>query len=630
MRTSIALLGLALAVGLAVVRPASAQENTLSEYEKKAGWKLLFDGQTTKGWRNFKKDAISDGWKVVDGALTRASGGAGDIITQEQFDSFELSIEYKISPEGNSGIMFHVTEDEDTPWKTGPELQVQDNEKGHDPQKAGWLYQLYKPGTPWGSDKPLDATRPVGEWNHIQLLVTPQICEINVNGMRYAQFQKGSPDWNERVAKSKFNEFKNFGKPTKGFISLQDHGNPVAYRNIKIRTLGPKGEAPEPIDGTLALKVEPAFPNLTWSGWSPEGDDGKPKEFRAITIMNSGDGTNRLFVGEQRGTVYAFPNDPNAGEAQVFLDIRDRVSYKDRENEEGFLGMAFHPKFKENGEVFVYYTSSKLEPHTSVISRFKTKADNPNQVDPASEQELLRIPQPFWNHNGGTIVFGPDGYLYVGLGDGGAANDPYGNGQNLSTLLGSILRIDVDHKDNGKNYAIPKDNPFVGKEGAAPEIFAIGLRNVWRMSFDRKSGAFWVADVGQNLWEEINIVTKGGNYGWGIREASHPFGPKGSSKRDDLTDPIWEYDHRVGFSITGGHVYRGTAFPELEGKYIYADFVTGKIWALKYDDQAKKVVSNEAIPSIKYPVMSFGEDEKGEIYFLIASAKGQSMFRFAK
>jgi glucose/arabinose dehydrogenase len=292
--------------------------------------------------------------------------------------------------------------------------------------------------------------------------------------------------------------------------------------------------------------------------------------------------------------------------------------------------MAFHPRFKETGEVFVYYTSSKLEPHTSVISRFKVKADNPSQVDPNSEQEVLRIPQPFWNHNGGTIVFGPDGYLYVGMGDGGAANDPYGNGQNLSTLLGDILRIDIDHKENGKAYAIPKDNPYVGNEGAAPEIFASGLRNVWRMSFDRKTGAFWVADVGQNLWEEINIVTKGGNYGWGIREASHPFGPKGSGKRDDLIDPIWEYDHRVGFSITGGHVYRGTAFPELEGKYVYADYVTGKIWALKYDDQGKKVVSNEAIPSIKYPVLSFGEDEKGEIYSLIASAKGQSVFRFAK
>lgn len=203
--------------------------NTLTEQEKAAGWVLLFDGATTDGWRNFRSDKISDGWQVVDGALARVRGGAGDIITQEQYDAFELVLEYRISKGGNSGVMFHVTEEEDTPWKTGPEIQVQDNVDGHDPQKAGWLYQLYP------ADQ--DATRPVGQWNELRILITPEKCSTHVNGVLYHEYQKGSDDWNKRVAKSKFGEMPRFGKARKGHIALQDHGDEVAYRNIKIREI---------------------------------------------------------------------------------------------------------------------------------------------------------------------------------------------------------------------------------------------------------------------------------------------------------------------------------------------------------------------------------------------------------
>jgi quinoprotein glucose dehydrogenase len=237
----------------------------------------------------------------------------------------------------------------------------------------------------------------------------------------------------------------------------------------------------------------------------------------------------------------------------------------------------------------------------------------------------MTIEQPFWNHNGGTIVFGPDGYLYIGLGDGGAANDPHGNGQNLGTLLGSILRIDVDSKDEGLAYGIPDDNPFVGVEGARPEIYAYGIRNVWRIAFDRQTGKLWAGDVGQDLWEEIDIIEKGGNFGWNLREGMHPF-KGGAEASDAFVEPIFEYHHDVGKSITGGHVYRGQRVPQLAGKYVYADYVTGDIWALDYDEAGRKVRGNYSISWEKLPVMTFGEDEQGEVYFTITSGQ---VYRFA-
>ena len=208
-----------------------AEPNTLSAEEQAAGWKLLFDGKSAEDWRNYKKPEIGKGWKVEEGALSRADSGAGDIITKDKFDAFELSLEYKISKGGNSGLMFHVTEEGGAPWHTGPEIQIQDNQDGHDPQKAGWLYQLYRP------EGDLDATKPAGEWNELRVLITPEKCATWMNGKLYYEYVKGSDDWNARVAKSKFAKMEQFGKPISGHICLQDHGNPVSFRNIKIRAV---------------------------------------------------------------------------------------------------------------------------------------------------------------------------------------------------------------------------------------------------------------------------------------------------------------------------------------------------------------------------------------------------------
>lgn len=364
------------------------------------------------------------------------------------------------------------------------------------------------------------------------------------------------------------------------------------------------------IEEPIAVSVTRAFENLIFD--------------RPIVVTHANDGSNRVFVAEQEGIIKAFENDPDVEEATVFLDIDERCRYRDNNNEEGLLGFAFHPKYKDNGQVFAYYTTASEE-HTSFISRFTRSKNAPNTIDPATEEVLLKIPQPFWNHNGGTVAFGKDGYLYIGLGDGGSGSDPDRNGQNLATVLGSILRIDVDHKDEGKAYAIPQDNPFVNhvaskrkgkKVMAQPEIYAYGLRNVWRMAFDRQTGKLWVGDVGQGVWEEINIIEKGGNYGWNVREAKHWFRPDGKdTKSDQMIDPIWEYDHDIGKSITGGLVYRGTKVPELVGKYVYGDYVTGLLWALEHD--GTKTVANYSVPQSgdKLPIMSFGDDEAGEIYF---------------
>jgi len=309
------------------------------------------------------------------------------------------------------------------------------------------------------------------------------------------------------------------------------------------------------------------------------------------------------------------------------LDITNQVRYADKENEEGFLGLAFHPKFAENGQFFVYYTPNTM-PRESVVSRFKVSADNPDKADPKSEEVILRIPQVNWNHNGGTITFGPDGYLYIGMGDGGGRNDPERTAQDMKSLLGKILRIDVDRKSADKPYSIPDDNPFVGQTGVRPEIYAYGLRNVWRMAFDPETNLLWCADVGQDKWEEINLIEKGGNYGWSVREAKHPFHIDEANADAKYLDPIFEYDHEVGKSITGGLVYRGKQVPELAGKYVYADYVTGKIWALDYDAKAGKMRANYLIPSPMLPVITFGDDEAGEVYFAIVAQDGKGLFRF--
>ena len=612
--------------------------NGLTEAEARGGWKLLFDGKTTTGWRNYRSEKMGDGWAVADGLLERVDNGAGDIVTMDQYENFELSLEYRISKGGNSGIMFHVTEDHPRPWHSGPEVQIQDNVDGHDPQKAGWLYQLYQPVKPaWatkfenqvgfkGSDLD-DATRPAGQWNHVYLRISPRQCEVAVNGVSYYYFRKGDAEWDKRVAASKFKEFPQFGKATKGHICLQDHGNPVAFRNIKMRTLTDKGEVADPVDGQLPLKGVVAFPDLKWEGFESVDENGKVRTFRPMVLTHAADGSNRNFVATQRGAIYVFPNDPQAKQAKLFLDIRDRVHDWKKDNEEGLLGLALHPNYKTNGWFYVYY-SSAAEPRVSIVSRFHVSAKDPNRADPDSEQVVMKIPQPFSNHNGGSIAFGHDGYLYIALGDGGGRNDPLSHGQNLNTWMGSLLRIDVDHQQNGNNYAIPADNPFTQRADAKPEIFAYGFRNVWRLTVDRKTGALWAADVGQDFWEEVNIVQRGGNYGWSVREASFPFNNKPLDSPDEPIAPIWEYDHQIGKSITGGFVYRGSRLPELQGWYLYADFVSGRIWALKYDDATGKVTQNMGIATTGFPVLAFGEDETGEVYYTLETVDGKGIYRF--
>jgi glucose/arabinose dehydrogenase len=382
-------------------------------------------------------------------------------------------------------------------------------------------------------------------------------------------------------------------------------------------------------ESPLAIEAQVAFPNLKLPGWDDGSESGKVVPLRPIVLTHANDQSNRVFLATQFGVIHFFDNKDDVKESKVFLDISDRVSYNDKQNEEGFLGLAFHPKFAQNGEFFVFYTDAKAK-LTNVVSRFHVKSDDKLTADPASEEQLIRFEKPFWNHDGGCLIFGPDGYLYVSHGDGGAGGDPYENGQNLKTLLGKVLRIDVDHKAEGKNYAIPADNPFASKPDARPEIFAYGLRNVWRMAFDRETGVLWGGEVGQNVYEEIVLLKSGGNFGWNLREAFHPFGAKGVDVRDDLIEPIWEYDHDVGKSITGGAVYRGKAIPELQGAYIYSDYVTTPMWALRYDPAKGRVTANRPIVSPKLAVTSFGEDEQGELYALIVSGDGKAIYRLAR
>jgi len=354
-------------------------------------------------------------------------------------------------------------------------------------------------------------------------------------------------------------------------------------------------------ESPIDIEVVRAFPNL--------------RIRRPVVLTNAGDQSNRLFIVTQQGVIHVIPNHQEVKETQTFLDIEDQVVYDDRKNEEGLLGLTFHPNYEENGYFYVYYTT-KDAPQTSVVSRFSVSKNNPNRADPDSEFELMRVSQPFWNHNGGTVEFGPDGYLYIVLGDGGKANDTLMNGQNVQTLLGSILRVDVDGTSKNRRYRIPADNPFANAGGLArPEIWAYGLRNVWRLAFDRETGLLWAGDVGQDIWEEINIIQPGGNYGWNLREGKHKFGPAGSEARSDLIDPIWEYHHDIGKSITGGEVYRGKQVPSLTGYYLYADYVSGKFWALKYNPRTEQVEENRSLTSNSVkPVMTFGVDEAGEVY----------------
>ncbi len=406
--------------------------------------------------------------------------------------------------------------------------------------------------------------------------------------------------------------------------------NTATVAVLAMMTFAPSAHAEErKIDNTpLPIVGTEVFRDVRWTGWDSGESEGLVKPLRPILLTHAADGSNRVFVATQRGIIHITPKS-GSGNTQVFLDLQDRVAYDDKTNEEGFLGLAFHPRYRETGWVYVYYTNLH-SPHQNVVARFEVDPSNPNRALPGSEQQLLVFDKPFWNHDGGTICFGPDGMLYIAVGDGGLGKDPFGNGQNLQTYQGAILRVDVDKQQRGLNYAIPTDNPFVDREGALGEIWAHGLRNVWRMAFDRETGTLWAADVGQDLWEEINLVERGGNYGWNLREGLHPFGDDGVGPRPHLTEPIWEYSHEVGKSITGGVVYRGKAVPELDGAYLYADYVTMKMWALWHDPQSGKVTANREFTSPGEPVISFGEDEAGEVYFTTVTPTRGAVYRITR
>ena len=328
-------------------------------------------------------------------------------------------------------------------------------------------------------------------------------------------------------------------------------------------------------------------------------------------LTHAGDGSGRVFVMSQLGKVVVFhPEGTAAMNPTVFLDLSDRVVAR---SEQGMIGLAFDPGFSENGHLYVHYSVDL--PRRGVISRFTVNAGNPSRVDLTTELVLFEIPQPFINHNGGMLAFGPDGFLYIGLGDGGSGGDPFDNAQDPTTLLGSVLRVDVRNSSAERPYEIPPDNPFASGERGRPEIWAYGLRNPWRFSFDRATGDLWLADVGQNAWEEVNVVTRGGNYGWNVMEAGRCYPITDlSCDQEGLTGPVVDYIHASGCSVIGGYVYRGDRLPELGGTYLYGDFCSGKLLGVRYDGTS--VTDHVLLAETRLGLSSFGEDESGEVYLL--------------
>jgi glucose/arabinose dehydrogenase len=352
----------------------------------------------------------------------------------------------------------------------------------------------------------------------------------------------------------------------------------------------------------VALRLDPAWRGLR----GPVG------------LTHAGDGSGRLFVVEKAGTIRVIRNGTVLN--GTFLDIRDRV--RSEGYEQGLLGLAFHPQFAQNGHFYVNYTDRSG--HTMVV-RFTARPGS-DTAETNSAQTVLRIEQPAANHNGGHLLFGPDGYLYIGMGDGGGGGDQFGTAQNPSALLGKMLRIDVGRTDGGRNYAIPADNPFAGRSGWRPEIWAYGLRNPWRYSFDRATGDLYIADVGQNRYEEVNFQPAGvggQNYGWPRMEASHCFRPATGCDTSGLTMPIGEYGRSGGISITGGHVYRGAAQSLLRGAYVFGDFGSGIVWTL-HRDPAGNWVQTQMVDT-NAQISSFGEDEAGELY--VASLGDGTIYR---
>jgi glucose/arabinose dehydrogenase len=362
----------------------------------------------------------------------------------------------------------------------------------------------------------------------------------------------------------------------------------------------PKAAAPGADSGIPRIRLQRIAPQMTFR--------------RPVQVVFEPGDDRRMYVLEQAGRILVIdPEDREAKEPKVFLDIKSQVN--SRGNEEGLLSLAFHPDFANNGRFFLYYTAIGAERRRSnVLSEWAVDLDAGVPRE-GSERMLLSIEDPYSNHNGGTVLFGRDGMLYLSCGDGGAANDPLQAGQDLGTLLAKVLRIDVDRTEGDRPYGIPKDNPFISTAGARPEIWAYGLRNVWRMSFDRKTGELWGGDVGQNAYEEVDIIVKGGNYGWNPREGLHAF-PDGrpGAFGNDYVDPVVEYPHSQGVSITGGYVWRSAKAPEHDGVYLYADLVSCRIWGVRAKDGKLSQGPDLLMTTRNQLPTSFGESADGTLY----------------
>ncbi len=362
----------------------------------------------------------------------------------------------------------------------------------------------------------------------------------------------------------------------------------------------PTEATPAPDPGPAATLV-PAFPGL-------------PEYERPVALIGVPE-HDRFLIVLQEGRVLSVPRDGPYDEPATVHDQRETTVCC---NEEGLLSIALDPEFAANGYVYAYYTPT-VPRGVMRLSRFATRGEGAAfAFDAASELVLFEVRQPYVNHNGGTVLFGPDGMLYLGIGDGGAANDPHGHGQNLGTHLSTIIRIDVRNVSPEQPYAIPPDNPFLDRGGALPEIWAYGLRNPWRMSFDRETGLLWAGDVGQRRMEEVSVVEGGGNYGWNVMEGSRCFLPESGCDRSGLALPVWEYSHDEGCSITGGYVYRGEAIPALRGWYLFSDYCTGRISAIHAETAVaggyvEPVVLWEGGP---IEAVSFAEDDGGELFFI--------------
>jgi uncharacterized repeat protein (TIGR03806 family) len=355
--------------------------------------------------------------------------------------------------------------------------------------------------------------------------------------------------------------------------------------------------SPEP---PSPYKTQVAFPKL---------------KFDEPLDLSSAPGSGRLFVVERYGRVFSFPNDPQTTKADLLLDLNQHLGRKAPKTIAAY-GFAVHPQFAKNGYVFVTYVIDleKELPKGTRVSRFRVLPGDPPRCDPKSEKILIEW--PCGGHNAGALMFGPDGYLYIATGDASGIADQYLTGQNLSVLPGKILRIDVDKPDPGKPYGIPGDNPFVGRKGARPETWAYGLRQPWKMSFDRATGDFWVGNVGQDLWEQIYLIEKGGNYGWSVVEGTHPFRPERPRGPTPILNPVVEHDHANFRSITGGFVYHGKRLRKLAGAYIYGDYDTGRIWMFRYDRKKKTVTDHRELYSSSLRLVGFGEDQAGELFLV--------------